>query len=385
MAEPSPDLPASLSAAQLRALYNLSLQLGPLRSPGEAAAIALDACAAMAGATAGALLWPGLEPALHGAAASAMLPGVADAAAAARACAAAGEPLITPGPIAPAQPGPTIVVGLAHGAEPGGLLLLSADGPITEAADILGAAAPLVAEALARAARYAEARIGDATRDQAVSLLAHDIRSPLVAAHASLEVSQRLLAGRDVPPSVFTALKTGLSSVRTAVELCNDMLEVKRLQAGQRIDRRPIDLARLLGDVAEMLGALAAQAGAQIGVRVEPAGLSAPGDERLLRRVLTNLAANALRFTPPQGRIELAAAPAGDGVALSVSDNGSGVAAADRERIFEPFAQGSGEVGRGAGLGLFFCRQAALAHGGAIWVEERPDGGSRFVVRLPGR
>lgn len=385
MAESSFDQPSALTPAQLRDLYDLSLRLGPLLPPADTAAQALAACAALAGASTGILLRPGGALASYGLADTPVdLDALSHAELGHAALNNGGVALLPSG--LPALPsGPALVAAL--GAAPAPLLLLGGFGPAGPdplARTTLSAAAPIVAQALARAEHHAEAQAAERDREQMVNLLVHDVRSPLVATHASMEVAQRLLAGRDVPGTVFEALQTGLRSVRTAVELCNDMLEVKRLQSGYRIDRRPIALAGLLADVAQMLRAVAAQRNAMIATEVEPASLVAHGDERLLRRVLINLVANALRFTPDQGLVELSAAagPGGETL-LAVSDNGPGVDPEERERIFAPFVQGSGEVNRGTGLGLHFCRQAVIAHAGAIWVEDRPGGGCRFVVRLP--
>jgi signal transduction histidine kinase len=95
-----------------------------------------------------------------------------------------------------------------------------------------------------------------------------------------------------------------------------------------------------------------------------------------------NLLDNALKFTPPGGRVSVEAEPGDGEVRLAVVDTGPGVPLEDRARIFERFTQGQ-TGGTGSGLGLAFCRMAVEAHGGRIWVEERPGGeGSRFVVAL---
>jgi two-component system sensor histidine kinase KdpD len=108
-------------------------------------------------------------------------------------------------------------------------------------------------------------------------------------------------------------------------------------------------------------------------------------DTYLLRRSLVNLVANALRFSPEGSTITLESymAPDDDGIILVVEDMGPGVAPADRKRIFLPFTQAKGEEHRGTGLGLAFCREVALIHGGYIWVEDRKGGGSRFCMFLP--
>ena len=110
-------------------------------------------------------------------------------------------------------------------------------------------------------------------------------------------------------------------------------------------------------------------------------------DRTRVEQILTNLLGNAIRYSPREGTIEVATRSLRrDGrrfVEVSVSDQGPGVPAADRERVFEPYVQ-AGESRRGGlGLGLAICRRLAEAHGGAIGVEPAPSGGARFAFTLP--
>lgn len=107
------------------------------------------------------------------------------------------------------------------------------------------------------------------------------------------------------------------------------------------------------------------------------------GDPEILRRVLGNLVSNALHHTPEGGGVKVSAAARGSDVVFAVSDNGQGIPAADRERIFEKFTQGSRPSAKGSGLGLAFCRMAAEMHGGKIWVESEEGRGSTFFFTLP--
>jgi signal transduction histidine kinase len=109
-------------------------------------------------------------------------------------------------------------------------------------------------------------------------------------------------------------------------------------------------------------------------------------DQSKFTRVLTNLLDNALKFTPSGGQVTLAAERYLENmVVLRVSDTGPGIPDGYREKIFERFSQIPGQSGRrrGSGLGLTFCRLAVEAHGGRIWVDPRPGGGSIFTLTLP--
>lgn len=370
------------------ALYILALRLAPLLEPEEAVRTCLEGCATLIGAESGMLLVDDLPAGAVG------IP--APSAEAARAIAEtpalrAATQMIgvsaLPGGAAP-LPAAYLCAGCIprHGGPPG-LLILGRRTALDRGARLtLASAMPLVGQTLDRARGHIEEQSAAPLRNHLVSRLTHDIRSPLVATHASMEVVQRLVRGREVPAPVFDALGTGLRSIEAALELCNDMLEVSRLQHGFAITPRPVSLERLVEETAQMLRPLAEQKGLVIIEQLAPALPPARGDERLLRRMLTNLVANALRFAPPGGQIRVSALHGDEPgtVLLRVGDEGPGVPADGRERIFIPFAQGAGEASRGVGLGLALCREVAHAHGGRIWVDDGPDGaGAIFSVALP--
>jgi signal transduction histidine kinase len=278
------------------------------------------------------------------------------------------------------------VLTLAETAPP---LLLAIGQPLQEWLDLLQEVVALNGELAHRNRQLAQLNEqlhqAEQQREHVTNLLVHDIRSPLVATSASLEIVQRGLATVSAPSMLTEAVAAGLKSLRTVVELTNDLLEIKKLASGHRpaaIER--IAIAPLCAEIQSTLQALAMERQAIIQLDVGPPDLAVNGDRRLLRRVLQNIVTNAIRFTPPGGAIRVQARPQGEReVFVVVADQGPGVAPEDRERIFQPFVQGAGESRRGSGLGLAFCREVVHAHGGRIWVEGRPGGGSRFCFTLP--
>jgi two-component system sensor histidine kinase KdpD len=108
-----------------------------------------------------------------------------------------------------------------------------------------------------------------------------------------------------------------------------------------------------------------------------------PFDPALIEQVLINLLENATKYTPAGSPIDVSAQGNEDDVAVEVADRGPGVAPENAERVFDKFYRVQEGEGGGAGLGLTICRGIVSAHGGRIWVEERPGGGALFRFTLP--
>lgn len=254
---------------------------------------------------------------------------------------------------------------------------------LIEAAEVIGLA-------LHNAQAYTQLHTTTTANDEGKYRLVHDIRSPLMSVSASIEVIRRVLRMDLQDPALQSMIRESVDnaqrSLKAVLDLSNDLLDTKKLQIDQTtIEYQPVVLELLCDEVMGIMRSLALQRHIMLSYQVTPRTLSMMGDAALLRRMLVNLTANALRFTPEGGTVTLKAGEItlSESVLLVVEDTGSGVAPADRERIFEPFAQGKGENKRGTGLGLTVCREVARAHGGRIWVEDRPGGGSRFCSLLP--
>ena len=169
--------------------------------------------------------------------------------------------------------------------------------------------------------------------------------------------------------------------------LIDDLFELSRLEAGEIA--WSLEQVRLDELVGETVDAMRVQAAARhVDVRAElPADLrTARGDPEKLQRVLFNLIQNAIRHTPADGSVVVRAEPAGDAVEIEVADTGGGIAADERDRVFEPFFRGGAQAARpadGAGLGLAISRAIVEAHGGRIWLADAPVGTAvRFSVPL---
>jgi signal transduction histidine kinase len=125
----------------------------------------------------------------------------------------------------------------------------------------------------------------------------------------------------------------------------------------------------------------AERAGIALALAVTPDDITVRADERKLRQIVFNLLSNAVKFTPPGGSVDVSAHVTDGFVEVDVTDTGTGIAAADAERIFEEFASGATE--EGTGLGLPLSRRFVELHGGRLWVESVPGEGSAFRFTMP--
>ena len=224
------------------------------------------------------------------------------------------------------------------------------------------------------------------TRKLITETLVHDLRSPLSAVVSAIDVMEDSLkneARSEILPQAIQVARRGSTRVLGMVE---SLLDISRLQSGTiELIRIPIDLQAVVDTI--LVDFLPQSQDYGVILRSEiPSRLVVNADLHKITRVLTNLVDNALKFTPPGGQIIFSAAASGDKVEIRVSDTGPGIPAEFREKIFDQFAQVPGQRGRrrGSGLGLTFCRLAIEGHGGRIWVESPPDGGSAFIFTLPG-
>ncbi|HSJ54234.1 MAG TPA: histidine kinase N-terminal 7TM domain-containing protein [Anaerolineae bacterium] len=227
-----------------------------------------------------------------------------------------------------------------------------------------------------------EARAVELLRQDLARITVHDLRNPLNVVSAGLDVLADAAPGA-IDPGLGHFVQLARSSCGRALDLVNSILQMSQLESGQMpLNRRPIQAARLITDVAQGLGLLAREGGLALHVEA-PGNLPLVwADETLLRRVLENLAGNALKFTPPGGRVSIAAQPRDDTLLLQVSDTGPGIPRELEGRLFEKFSSGPGPQ-QGTGLGLAFCRLAVEAHGGRIWVEDSSPQGTSVHCTFP--
>ncbi|MBI2333453.1 MAG: HAMP domain-containing histidine kinase, partial [Chloroflexi bacterium] len=224
----------------------------------------------------------------------------------------------------------------------------------------------------------------DALRDDMTSMIFHDLRSPLGNIVSSLEMMSTLMPEDD---TLFSMLNIAKNSTGRIQRLVNSLLDINRLEAGQRIvDQNSIDPVAL---VRESIRDVEPSVTARQHILTNRALSVLPliwVDVDMIYRVLTNLLENSIKFTPAGGRIDVGAQTSEDGffVKFWVRDNGPGIPPAERERIFDKFTRLRGKNKQGGlGVGLAFCRLAVHAHGGDIWVDSEVGKGTTFWLTLP--
>jgi signal transduction histidine kinase len=226
-------------------------------------------------------------------------------------------------------------------------------------------------------------------RDELESMVVHDLRNPLNTVVMALELLENQRSQVGDPEQFLLLIRMAKTASRGMEELISSLLEIARLEAGKlTLDIQSFDLCALLAEVTAAQRLQATYKAVETVIE-SPIGLMVKTDRGLLWRIVMNLLDNAIKFAPEKSRIGIEASAQDDGsVRISVTDAGPGIPLADRERIFEKFAQaGDGEHAKqtGTGLGLTFCRMALEALGGAIGVDAGPAGkGSCFSIRIPG-
>ncbi len=235
-------------------------------------------------------------------------------------------------------------------------------------------------------------------REDFVSRLAHDLRTPLVAADRMLTLMQQGALG-EISIPMRDAFGTMVRSNQNLIAMVNMLLEVYRYEAGRKsLSFAPVDLRQLITEVAEELAPLADAKSLSLNLDLTESAESAPiakypGDRLELHRLLTNLIGNAIKFTDSGSidvRLKAANSPAYTSfknqplawVIIEIQDTGAGISSTEQAKLFERFGPGTHKKS-GTGLGLHLCRQIVEAHRGTIQVKSELGKGSLFTIRLP--
>jgi signal transduction histidine kinase len=216
--------------------------------------------------------------------------------------------------------------------------------------------------------------------------MSHELRTPL---QAALGFAQLVRSG------VYGEVNEQQSEVLGRVErsqthlsrLIDDILDFARLEAGRvRIEAKPVPVAEVIADLGPLVEAQAVKKNVELSLLPPPPGLIVMADRQRLQQILVNLVGNAIKFTPENGMIRVAAQKDTTAAHVFIQDTGKGIPADRLQSIFEPFVQVEDSLTRtasGAGLGLAISRDLARAMGGDLTVASELGKGSTFTIVLP--
>jgi PAS domain S-box-containing protein len=234
-----------------------------------------------------------------------------------------------------------------------------------------------------RAAR-ADAEAANRGKDEFLAVLSHELRTPLTAMLGWIAL---LRPGKLPAERTRYALDVIERNARMQAQLINDLLDVSRIVAGKmEMDRQSVDLAGVVLRVVESAQREAEAKRISVTTAVDPSAGPVLGDATRLEQIVGNIVANALKFTPSEGQIDVTLDRHRGRARLRVTDSGSGIAADVLPHVFERFRQAESSSRRrheGLGLGLAIVRHLVETHGGIVGAENGRDGGAIFTVELP--
>jgi signal transduction histidine kinase len=231
--------------------------------------------------------------------------------------------------------------------------------------------------------RYGELQQLQDLRDNLIHMIVHDMRSPLMGIQALFFFLKK--EADKLTPDTREMSGDAETATTTLVEMVSSLLDVSRLESGEMpVTKSDVELGAIAGDALTALSGLTA---GRLVTSTRPEGpVRARCDAELIRRVIGNLVANALKFTPSSAAILVTVRTNGGRPRVEVRDTGPGIPEEYHKRIFDKFGQaeaGQKKRRHSSGLGLAFCKLAVEAHGGAIGVESKVGEGSTFWFELP--
>jgi len=222
-------------------------------------------------------------------------------------------------------------------------------------------------------------------RAEFASFVTHELRTPLGSLAGFLALVLGGHAG-EVPAPQRRHLQTALGQAKRLERLVDTLLDMAAIEAGRfRLHLRRFDLTPLVVECVDLLRPQAEAKGVALHIALPALSLIVAADPDRIGQVLTNLVANAIKYTHAGGSVEVAARSAPDGFVVEVADTGIGIPPDDIPHLFDRFYRSStgSAFAKGSGLGLAICKGIVEAHGGSLAVQSTPDKGSRFSFTIP--
>ncbi len=239
---------------------------------------------------------------------------------------------------------------------------------------------------LLEARRLAEE--SNAAKAKFLSMMSHDLRSPLTTIHGNADLLAKGILGTlsDEQAESVQAIR---DACRMQMTMVNDLLDFARMESGRvQVQAGVVVVSEAVARAETLLRVQVSEAGLELDTTGCRGQVSAIADPDRLQQILLNLMTNAVKFTPAGGKITMKCTSDGERTRINVCDTGVGITPEDLQRIFSPFVQlenseASSAPSRGVGLGLAICRDLARAMGGEVTAESTVGAGSCFTVDLP--
>ena len=223
-------------------------------------------------------------------------------------------------------------------------------------------------------------------KNQFMSSVSHELRTPLTSVMGSIGLLAEGVGG-DLPESGKALLNIARNNVARLVRLIGDILDIEDIQSGKlKLNFQKLQLAALVERAVEACHPQALAAGVNLVVKNAASQATVRGDAERLVQSINHLLSNALKFSPLNASVEISVTRHDNGIRVAVADQGPGIPAAFRDRLFQPFSQAESTdsgVRSGAGLGLSIAKAIIQQHSGTIGFESIPGHGSCFYVDLP--
>jgi signal transduction histidine kinase len=219
----------------------------------------------------------------------------------------------------------------------------------------------------------------------------HDVKNPLGAADGFLALMEEGIMGK-LEPRQRESIGRARQSIRRALELIGNVLELARAEAGQvEIRNAPMSIATVVADIVDEFRAQAHEKGLTLDLAVTSSLPPIESDESRVRQVVANLISNAVKYTPQNGHIRVAACtrasretPGSENwITIDVADDGPGIPRDKQRSLFTEFTRFDPTAAEGAGIGLAISQRLAGALGGTITIQSDEGAGSTFTLWLP--
>lgn len=231
---------------------------------------------------------------------------------------------------------------------------------------------------------YEELKAATQSRDALAHMIVHDLNNPLSAIKGYAQLLMR--NGKD-EDKLRRYSEIILDTSEKMFALIQEILDVSRLESGNvDVKLEPLNSSQIATEIMDIFKPLAREREVSLELDIDASSSSIMADRSLLKRILQNLVSNALKHTPRGTNVSISAHESNGAVVLTVTDNGKGIPAELRDKVFDKYFQASHSKDTergGVGLGLAFCKLAADAQGGHIWVDSEENSSTAFNIALP--